>query len=347
MENKKNKINKIFDRMTNNKLIHEAILLVENSSGDFSYHKGYGGKDIDTPFAMASITKLLTTTCIFILNDQKQLFLSDKLTKYFKEDTLRELHLYKGKEYSKDLTVANLLFQTSGLPDYFEEGSKEAKQRAIYKDMDITFDEKIALTKQLKAHFAPSLGKRAHYSDINFDMLGEIIERVTNSTLEDVFEKYIFSPLGLKDTYLQINDENNVPHVYYKNNPLNRPKFIKTSRASGGCISTARELMVFTKAFFAGKLFDQSVFHQLQDKNRLQATMFPIHYGAGFMRIPLNGIVTFFIGKGELIGHSGSTGSFAFYNPLKDLFFVGDVNQMANPAFPIRLTIRLAVTINK
>jgi hypothetical protein len=46
-----------------------------------------------------------------------------------------------------------------------------------------------------------------------------------------------------------------------------------------------------------------------------------------------------------LIGHSGSTGSFAFYYPYKDLFFVGDVNQMSNPALPIRLVIKLAMAM--
>ena len=51
------------------------------------------------------------------------------------------------------------------------------------------------------------------------------------------------------------------------------------------------------------------------------------------------------MGKGELVGHSGSTGSFAFYFPDKDLFLVGDVNQLANPALPIRLAMRLAISV--
>ena len=51
----------------------------------------------------------------------------------------------------------------------------------------------------------------------------------------------------------------------------------------------------------------------------------------------------FFMGKGELIGHSGSTGSFAFYYPIKDLYIVGDLNQMANAALPIRLSIQTAL----
>lgn len=89
---------------------------------------------------------------------------------------------------------------------------------------------------------------------------------------------------------------------------------------------------------------NKTVFHELDSVNKLQASMFPIHYGAGYMKVPLNGLATLFMGKGELIGHSGSTGSFAFYYPREDLLFVGDVNQMANPALPIRLAMRLAIT---
>lgn len=63
------------------------------------------------------------------------------------------------------------------------------------------------------------------------------------------------------------------------------------------------------------------------------------------MQIPLDGITTLFMGKGELLGHSGSTGSFAFYYPDKDLFIVGDLNQMDNPALQIRLAMQLAMTM--
>lgn len=345
MEVKKQKINKIFEQITKNKQIHEAVLLVENTNGDFSHSNGYGKKDIDTPLLMASVTKLFTTACILILREQGKLSLDDEVTKYFSEDTLSRLHIYKEKEYSKSLTLANLLFHTSGLPDVYEEGSNFAKKRAIDSDKQFNFDETINMTKQLRTHFAPNMKKSAHYSNINFDMLGEVIEKVTKSSLEDVYKQFIFDPLELKSTYLLQNDDDFVPNVYYKDRAFNRPKFIRSSRASGGGISTAREMMLFIKAFFGGELFNHTVFHELEGINKLQTSMFLICYGAGYMRIPLNGLSTLFMGKGELIGHSGSTGSLAFYYPPKDLFFVGDVNQMATPALPIRLVMRLAMSI--
>ena len=345
MEISKQKFQNIFEKVTKKKQIHESVLLVENSNGDVSYSIGYGGKNVDTPFLIASITKLLTTTCIFILREQGKLSLNDALTKYLKEDTLKNLHVYKGQDYSNRLTLSNLLFHTSGLRDAIEEGSNNSKLRALSNDVYIEFDETITKTKEIKPHFAPGMGKRAHYANINFDILGEIIEIVTNSPLEDVYRQLIFDPLELKNTYLPTNEDDFIPKVYYKDTAYSRPKLIRSIRASGGCVSTARELMVFIKAFFKGKLFNSTVFHELKVNNRLQASMFPIHYGAGYMRIPLNGLATLFAGKGELIGHSGSTGSLAFYYPEKDMFFVGDVNQMENPATPIQQVIRLAMSM--
>lgn len=345
MESQKQKIKKIFEKVTKNKLIHESVLLIENSSGDFSYHLEYGGKQTDTPILTASITKLFTSTCIFILREQEKLSLDDKIAKYFEEDTLRGLHIYKGKEYSKDLTLSHLLFHTSGLPDAIEEGSNKAKKRANNKDRQISFEETISKTKHLKPHFEPDTRKRAHYANVNFDILGKIIEIVTDLTLEDVYKQLIFDPLGLKNTYLPIDEDDFVPNVYYKDTSFYLPKTVRSISASGGCISTACELMIFIKAFFGGRLFNKAIFHELEVNNKLQITMSPIHYGAGYMKIPLGGLVTLFMGKGELLGHSGSTGSFAFYHPVSDLFFVGDVNQMANPALPVRLAMRLAMSL--
>ena len=345
MEIQKQKFQKIFENVTKKKQIHESVLLVEDSSGDVSYSFGYGGKTVETPFFIASITKLFTTACIFILSEQGKLSLDDEITRFFKNDTLRNLHIYKGQEYSNRLTLSNLLLHTSGLRDVIEEGSNRSKKRAIDKDVQVDFNETLIKTKQIKPHFAPDKGKRAHYANINFEILGKVIEKVTNSTLEDVFRQLIFDPLELKNTYLPKDEEDFIPSVYYKNTAYHRPKLLRSIRASGGCVSTARELMVFIKAFFKGKLFNHTVFHELKVNNRLQVSMFPIHYGAGYMRVPLNGFATFFMGKGELIGHSGSTGSLAFYYPEKDMFFIGDVNQMENPAIPVRLVMQLAMSM--
>ena len=340
---KKDIIERKFNSATSTKQVHEAVLLVENSSGDFSVKLGYGGKTIDTLINSASVGKLFTTACILMLQEQNKLSLDNPAMDYFDNNTFNGLHKYKGVDYSNKLTLSDLLFQTSGIPDYEAEGG--IIKRVIKEDFHISTAELIEITKTLKPRFAP-LGRRAYYSDLNFQLLGEIIEKITQIPLEEVFRDYIFEPLGLTKTYLPIKDDY-VPKVYYKNQSLHRPKLIMSLRGGGNTISTTRELMVFLKAFFSGYFFPQSIFEKLSHYRKLQISMGPLYYGGGYMQIPLNTIMTLYMGNGELLGHSGSTGSFAFYYPHKDLYFVGDTNQMANPGIPIRLVMKLAMSLKK
>ena len=345
---KKQVIEKAFAVAVNSRYIQEAVLLVEDSTGDFSESIGYGGRDIDTPMIMASITKMFTTACVLKLCEENRMSLNDKLTQYFSDSELRELHVYKGHEYSFDLTISDLLFQTSGLPDSFESANQSgsAVMKAIVQgDTFLTFEQILAETKSLMPHFAPNTAGKAYYANINFDLLGETLEMITNLPLADVYKRFIFEPLNLHNTYLPVSDTDFVPHIFYKSKKLERPKLIASCRPSGGGVSTARELMVFSKGFWQGKLFNKNVFEQLSVYKKVQANKGPICYGGGYMRISLEGLVTLFIGNGELLGHSGSTGSFAFYYPQKDLHIVGDLAQLANPALPIRLVMRLAMSV--
>lgn len=338
-------IDKVFNRMVRSKQIHECVIYMENGSGDFTCRKEFGNKDIDAPLLMASVTKLWTTACVLILREQGKLSLEDNITAYLAHDALTGLHVFQGKDQASTLTISQLLFQTSGLPDAFMESKNNLRQRVLDEDMQLTFQEKMELTKQLKPRFAPDSKNRAHYADINFDLLGEIIERITGNPLEDVYQSFICQPLGLVKSYLPVNDTDFIPNLFYKDTAIARPRYIRDCRASGGAISTAREMMVFLKAFFGGKLFNAQVFQQLRTYRKLQLSMFPIQYGGGYMRIPLGGLSTMFMGKGELIGHTGTTGSFALYAPDKDLYMTGDTNQVANPALAIRLAMQLALSM--
>ena len=339
------KVEKIFNSATRSPQVHEAVLLVENTEGDFTLSFNYGGKNGDTSMNTASIGKLYTTACILILCDQNKLSLADPLGKFFDKPLLDGLHIYNGTEYSHKLTVSDLLFQTSGLPDWFEEGG--AKAEAINNDSFLDFDERLERTKKHKPHFPPSAAKKASYSDFNFDLLGRIIEILTKIPFPRVCKSLLFDPLDLSKTYVPESEKDFIPNIYYKGESLYRPKTILSSPASGGIVTTAREMMLFLKAFWNGKLFSKSLFEQLAVYRKLphHNKKGPIWYGGGYMQIPLSGIVTLFMGKGELIGHSGATSCGAFYYPHKDLYFVCDFNQIANPAIPIRLTMRLAMLV--
>lgn len=332
----------LFNKYIKGKNIYESVVLVEKGNGETIFSKAYGGKDTDSPIIAASITKMFTAACIFILSEQGYITLEDNLLNFYEPAYLNGLHVYKGKDYSYDLKISDLLCQTSGLADIYEEGRNSIKKQAIISDTFITFDENIALTKEKEAHFPPNYKNNAHYADINYNILGDIIEKVTKCPLERVFEKYIFSKINMAKTYLPVSEKEYIPVVYYGDKRLYRPQFIMCSKASGGCITSARDLIIFIQAFFHGELFDKKILH-LELYRKLQLSMFPIYYGNGYMRIKMGGFTTSFLGQGDLTGHSGSTGSFAFYYPGKELFFAGDFNQMKYPALPVRFVMQLAM----
>ena len=332
----------LFDQYIQSKKIYESVVLIEKGTGETIFSKGYGEKDIDRPILAASITKMFTATCILILIQQGYMTLNDNLLNFYDPVYLSGLHFCRGKDFSYDLKVSDLLYQTSGLADIYEEGKNSIKKQAIISDIFLTFDQNISLTKEKNAHFPPNYKNNAHYADINYNILGDIIEKVTKCSLERVFEKYIFSRINMTKTYLPVSEKEYISMVYYGDKRLYRPQFIMCSKASGGCITSARDLMRFIQAFFHGALFDKKILDS-KPYGKLQLSMFPIYYGSGYMRIKMGGFSTSFLGQGDLIGHSGSTGSFAFYYPDKELFFVGDFNQMKYPALPIRFVMQLAM----
>ncbi len=333
----------LFDAYIQKKMIYESVVLIENGTGETIFSKAYGGKTVNSPIVAASITKMFTAACIFTLIQSGYLTLDDSLSDFYEPAYLKGLHVYKGKDYSCELKISDLLYQTSGLADIYEEGKNNIKKQAVRSDTFITFEKNIALTKEKEAHFPPGYKMNAHYADINYNILGDIIEKVTKCPLESVFEKYIFSKMHMSETYLPVSEKEHIPMVRYGDRQLYRPQFIMSSKASGGCITTAKDLMIFIQAFFRGELFDKKML-DLKRYRKLQMSMFPVCYGSGYMRIKMGGFSTSFLGKGDLTGHSGSTGSFAFYYPDKELFFVGDFNQMKYPALPVRFVMQLAMS---
>lgn len=142
----KEKIEKIFNKATQSKHIHEAVLLAENSEGDFSVACTYGDKTVDSPMQAASIGKLFTTTCLMILQEQNKVSLDSLVVDFFDNYDLNGLHVLKGVDYTNKLKLSDLLFQTSGFPCYESEGG--IVKRAIKEDFSVSTQELIDITKK-------------------------------------------------------------------------------------------------------------------------------------------------------------------------------------------------------
>ena len=195
-------------------------------------------------------------------------------------------------------------------------------------------------TKNLETHFINGSSGKAYYSDINFDILGVIAERVTGMTLEDILLDKIINPLGLENTEIATIESEFLP-IYYHDEVIDIPMALSSFRASGGIISNLDDLMVFLRAYIEGQLFSVSYLDQ-GEWNEIQ---FDFHeYKNGMMRFEITGVWALF-GSYELIGHSGSNNTFAFYSPDEEIYLVGTLNQVTDPSVQYRLMNQLIDSI--
>lgn len=295
---------------------------VEDGKGEFKWQRETGALKGDKSFPVASVTKLYVTAVIMKLVDEGKLSLESKIAQYLPREVVQGLHIYKGKDYSEEITIKQLIAQTSGLPDYYTEGvkGKPPLEQQIGEDPELCFEEVLTLNKQLSPHFEPDKKGKAFYSDMNFDLLGQIIENVTHKTLNESFNEYIYQPLGLKNTYVfEKGMAFDFPSIWIKGQSYKIPNLLASMGASGGIVATKTEMMLFLKAFWQGRVFDKSHLEEMKKYNSIQ--FFPMQYGVGHMRYKMPGAP-------EIIGHSGSTGVLCYYVPQYDVYITGCINEV-------------------
>jgi D-alanyl-D-alanine carboxypeptidase len=327
---------------------HEAALCVMRGDAAWTAAAGSkGGADIsaDTPFLIASTSKLFVTAMILQLADAGHLRLDDPVERFFPGE-LAGLHMWKGVDLTPQITLRHLLTHSSGLPDYFEDRRRDGTRMTdrLFAGQDAAFGLSDVLTwcrEGLRAHFAPGHGRRAHYSDTNFYLLTEVVTRVMGVTAQEALERQVTGPLGLTRTaFYQPGME--VMPLRYGSQVLDLSQTLASMPGDGGAVSTARELAIFIRAFHEGRLFDRAWIARLADWRRV---FFPIQAGLGVLRFHQPVWLPPFQRDLDFIGHSGIIGAFAFTCPGRGLFLAGTVNQLKGRSRPYRLMAKAALAV--
>ena len=338
-----NSLTSVINKAVDHKSIFGVSICVENGNGSLAFAGSAGNLEVESQYFIASTTKLYTSAITLKLATQKAFQLDDPVVSILDKMVMDRLLVIKGEDYSKQITVRQLLAHTSGLPDYFQQ--KKANGKSFLEeltagiDQQWSFEQVIAETKKMKPAFRPGEKGKALYSDTNYQLLGRLIETVTGKSIQTALDEFILTPLGLKKTYLYEDEQDTRPApLYYKKNKLHVPLAMTSFGTDGGIVSTSTELMVFLKAFFNGKLFPTETFAQMKQWNRI---FFPLEAGVGLTRFKLPRLFSPFKAMPEFIGHSGLSGAVAFYVPEKDIYLTGTVNQVDNPGRSFRLMIEL------
>jgi len=199
------------------------------------------GRAMTTTDAMriASITKTFTAAVILQLIAEGGLHFSD---------SLRSFVAFPGVG---TITVRNLLAHTSGIYDYYNSAPVLASLGRSW-----THEEVIDVARAQPLAFVP--GTMQQYSNTNYYLLGMIIESVTGHPYEVEVRSRLLAPLDLHGTYVA-GVESPIGTLargydHTSGTPMDVTDLVDPSLtwAAGGIVSTAPDLLVWTRALLAG-----------------------------------------------------------------------------------------------
>lgn len=225
-----------------------AVVLIAHD-GQVVYRRAYGYRELlpvrqpmlaDTIFDLASLTKVVaTTTAVMQLVEQGALRLDDPVARYWPAFGTR------GKER---ITVRQLLTHFSGL-------APDLDLSARWSGYDT------ALARIVAGRPLAPPGVRFRYSDVNFEVLGELVHRVSGQPLDAYCAEHIFAPLGMHDTGFTPSParrERIAPTTYVRGHALSGRVYDPTAFRMGGVaghaglFSTADDLAIFAQMLLDG-----------------------------------------------------------------------------------------------
>jgi D-alanyl-D-alanine carboxypeptidase len=317
-----NRINTIFEKVSkkySSRVNIQGLIYSEKMNIDYKFNEN------EKPYHIASIGKMFTAVLIFMLIEEKIISLDGKINKYLQSNLLDKLFVYKGIDYSDNVTIEHLLSHTSGCADYFD--GKVIKGRKFL-PLLLSEPNKIwtpEMTIEFTQNNQKAVGKPSecfNYSDTGYNLLGKIIEFVTNKSFHENLHNRIFNPLKMNDTYMMfhsspINGIKPIENIWVNKQEISMYKGLSCDWAGGGIISTVSDLLKFSQALQTGKLIDNDLLNIM--RNPINKIRFGMFYGLGQMTINFKKM-SFNLLKylPNFYGHSGFFSTQLYYEPISE-----------------------------
>ena len=271
----------------------------------------------DTIFDLASLTKVVATTpAVMQLVEQKKLALDAPVARYW------PAFAANGKER---ITIRELLTHYSGLAADLDLGSEWSG-----------YDTAMAMIVAAKPQ-APA-GERYLYSDMNFEILGELVHRVSGVTLDRYVAQHVFAPLGMTETSFLPPEklrsriaptEDNGGHVHWADVHDATARRMGGVAGHAGLFSTADDLAIYARMMLSGGIWHgvrilragsvRAMTHRASppDRRRAHGLGWDLGGADGFTRFPAG-----------TYGHLGFTGTMIWIDPAAGVFAVVLTNRV-------------------
>ncbi|MBS1782523.1 MAG: beta-lactamase family protein [Bacteroidetes bacterium] len=191
----------------------------------------------NTPSQLASTSKTFTGAAVLYLHQHNYLNIDEAVAHYIPDFPY------------KDITIKMLLSHRSGLPDYQKWGGTFVKDESI----PLSNDQVLDIFAKRKPALESKPGTRFKYCNSNYAVLASVIEYVTEMKYEDFMKRYIFEPLGMKNTLVHHTPEllpSNAAYNYKYNWQRWEYNFADGVVGDKGIYSTPRDMYLWDQSFY-------------------------------------------------------------------------------------------------
>ncbi|MEO0600855.1 MAG: serine hydrolase domain-containing protein [Myxococcota bacterium] len=242
----------------------DGIVLHVNQPGRTSFHSaGWNDREHQVPadthslFKIASISKLYIAATTTKLAADARLSLDSTLAEHIPEVAGRI-------ENADRITVRMLVSHRSGIPEYI-----------FHPDFPVdpyeTYLQTASLVYDQPANFGPDA--RYQYSNTNYLLLGEVLDRTLGTSHHDFIRDEILQPLGLTDTFSLMDevDPDDVMSGYLIGYEPDLKLMDDHTRPGGSMVATAADVGVFVRALVDGTLL-------MPDEQAIYTSLYPYEH---------------------------------------------------------------------
>ena len=309
-----------------------GAVVLAGHHGKVIFRKAYGNRavepfaepmTVDTVFDVASLTKTVATaTSVMILVEEGKLLLSDPVVKHIPQFASERGDRPK-------VTIEHLLTHRAGLPPDDPLDLYTGTPEEIF-------------TRKYQQPLKSSPGSQFVYSDVGYEVLGELVRRVSGERLDRFAEEHIFRPLGMKDTtFLPLSPQPSprlpipVSRVapterrgdHWMRGEVHDPRAFALGGVAGhaGLFSTAADLAKFCRMILDGGKLHRA---RILSPSGVEAMTRPRFYGDADVRgLGWDVATAYSKNRGDLfpagsIGPTGFTGTSLWIDPSSESFVV-------------------------
>ena len=246
-----------------------------------------------TRYAIGSISKQFTAAGLLLLQEEGKLSIDDRVAKYFPDLTR-----------ASEVTIKELLSHTSGYEDY-------APQDYIIPDWTKPITPREIMDRWAKKPLNFDPGTRWQYSNTNYVIAGQILEKVSGQPLLEFLQQKIFGPLGMTSPG-DISEHRPGDASAYTRFALGPPRPVAREGhgwmfAAGELAMTPSDLARWDIAFLEKRILSAKSYEEFTREVKLKDGK-PTHYALGLSLGEMDGTPT--------ISHSGEVSGFLAVNTL-------------------------------